>query len=151
MSEDTDNGIFKKELEKIVGQADAAYPEGSKRNRVIDRVVRRMTDLVTIDQPLPISELSRYLATICIAEVGRNEGRDRREWISLAMHLFRTEHAARRLDNANTAERMARSQMTEDILEAADELYQAEFHDEYHTDDEVGRPKKGRKNKAGKG
>ena len=107
-------------LAKLAEQLQPPKTETEKilRNTATD-LIKQVKGLVTLDAPLPTSELSRYLTMVCLAGIHDSHGPEQRDWVRIINSIMRTEITARRMDSEDEGAIESRLEQVEHIVKAA--------------------------------
>lgn len=98
---------------------------GAESDRSIPAIVREMYDLILIDEPLPVAQLSRYLATICLVGIERSStAPDKRQWVNTMNSVLKTTHAIQEQKDVDKSGR--KTAIMRNIFEAASRRMEAE-------------------------
>ena len=98
---------------------------GAESSKSLPVLVREMYDLILVDEPLPVAQLSRYLATICLVGIERSCSQpDRRQWVATMNNVLKTTHAIQEQKDTDRSGR--KTAIMRNIFEAASRRMEAE-------------------------
>ena len=142
----------KKKKKLTLKELSSELPARHDDHKVIRQTARDLIEhvkhLVTMNQPLPTAELSRYLTMVCLAGIHDSHGSEQRDWVRIATGVLRTENAARKLESDDEKAIETRVEQVEKIVRAAEEYQRfMDVEVEYEEFDEPGngrpRPQEG--------
>lgn len=116
-------------------------------NEAAKSIIKNVDSLVKLDEPLPVSQLSRYLTVVCLAGIHAGTGSEQRDWMRILNTLMRTEILSRSQDKDDKDFTEAQVAQVEKIIEAANN-YQRFTDAQYETfesDNGDARPAEGEK------
>lgn len=140
-------------LKKLNQHVGSNKPVHQMFDAVSKAIIKNVDSLITLDAPLPVSQLSRYLVAVCMAGVHSSTGTEQRDWIRLINMMLRTEISARAMDKDDKEFTEAQVEQVQNILEAA-KNYQRFTDAQYEaveSDNGGSRPETGKEDGTGKG
>jgi hypothetical protein len=110
----------KPSLKKLADQIQVRSTDQHILRETARDLIGQVKSLITMNQPLPTAELSRYLTMVCLSGIHDSHGTEQRDWVRIMTSVLRTETAARKLDSDDEGSIERRIEQVEKIVQAAD-------------------------------
>lgn len=122
------------DFSKLAIQAPGRSLNGEDRQKVPD-LVKKIDELICIDEPLPVHEISRYLAQLCLVGIERTPGwSSKRYWVETMTRVLKTCNSLDEQKTGKSDER--RLQVLGKLWDAASKRMELEDITEHDSADE---------------